>query len=336
LIYFDVAFYLKRKEKTMNKKSCVCPNAVKSSGALSSLLSFAPGALLSFLCSIFIALVIPLSAYSADRFVVEDSGGKQIFCVRDDGSVMINTDSFDGPSWAKLYGAADNSLVGISFDSFGEDSAMGGGGMFRFARGSQASKAAVQKEDRLGFFVFSGYDGTTFLNTAALTAKVEGTVYAGNVPTKFVFETNATGYPRPERMVISSSGNVGIGAPDPFYPLHMGSGAYVSEGGVWTDASSREYKENIKDLTTKEAIGALEGLNPVKYNYKTHKEDKHVGFIGEDVPELIATKDRKGLSPMDIVAVLTKVVQEQRQAISDLSEKVDTLQREMKKGKGMN
>jgi len=265
----------------MNKKSFVSRNAVKSKGILSSLLSFTRDALLPFLGIIFIALVIPLSAYSADRFVVEDSGGKQIFCVRDDGSVMINTDSFDGPSWAKLYGAADNSLVGISFDSFGEDSAMGGGGMFRFARGSQASKAAVQKEDRLGFFVFSGYDGTTFLNTAALTAKVEGTVYAGNVPTKFVFETNATGYPRPERMVISSSGNVGIGAPDPFYPLHMGSGAYVSEGGVWTDASSREYKENIKDLTTKEAIGALEGLNPVKYNYKTHKEDKHVGFIGE-------------------------------------------------------
>jgi hypothetical protein len=28
------------------------------------------------------------------------------------------------------------------------------------------------------------------------------------------------------------------------------------------------------------------------------------------VPELVATKDRKGLSPMDIVAVMTKVVQE--------------------------
>ena len=35
------------------------------------------------------------------------------------------------------------------------------------------------------------------------------------------------------------------------------------------------------------------------------------GFIAEEVPELISTKDRKGLSSMDIVAVLTKVVQEQ-------------------------
>jgi hypothetical protein len=66
------------------------------------------------------------------------------------------------------------------------------------------------------------------------------------------------------------------------------------------------------------------------------KGDKHVGFIGEDVPELIATKDRKGLSPMDMVAVLTKVVREQRKAISELSEKVDTLQKEMNKVKRMN
>jgi hypothetical protein len=249
---------------------------------------------------------------------------------------MLNTNSFDGPSWAKLYGAADNSIVGIAFDSFGADSAIGGGGMFRFARGSQASKSVVQDGDRLGFFVFSGYDGTAFLSTAALIAKIDGPIYPGHVPAKFVFETNTTGYPRPERMVISSSGNVGIGTSTPSYPLHMGSGAYVSTGGVWTDASSMEYKENIKDLTTEDAIETLEGLSPVKYNYKMDREDRHVGFIAEDVPELIATKDRKGLSPMDIVAVLTKVLQEQRKTISELSEKVDTLQREMNKVKGMN
>jgi len=320
----------------MNEISFVKLNAVKSRGVLSSLLSFAPGALPSFLCLIFIALVIPISAYSADKLIVEDSNGNQKVTARDDGSVMLNTDSFDGPPWAKLYGAADNSIVGIAFDSFGAGSGLGGGGMFGFARGSQASKAAVQNGDRVGFFVFSGYDGANFLNSAALTAKIDGPVSAGNVPTKLVFETNTTGSARPERMVISSSGNVGIGTSTPSHALHMGSGAYVSTGGVWTDASSMDYKENIKDLTVEEAIGALEGLNPVKYNYKMDKEDKHVGFIGEDVPELIATKDRKGLSPMDIVAVLTRVVQEQRRMISELSGKVDTLQREMNKVKGMN
>jgi hypothetical protein len=50
----------------------------------------------------------------------------------------------------------------------------------------------------------------------------------------------------------------------------------------------------------------------VRYNYKANPREKHVGFIAEDVPDLVAREDRKSLSPMDIVAVLTKVVQEQK------------------------
>lgn len=104
----------------------------------------------------------------------------------------------------------------------------------------------------------------------------------------------------------------------PLYPLHMASGAHVTVGGVWTDASSRSLKENIRDLSADEAFDALSKLNPQKYNYKTDKEEEYLGFIAEDVPELVATKDRKSLSPMDIVALLTKVVQQQQQKIEIL------------------
>jgi len=88
-------------------------------------------------------------------------------------------------------------------------------------------------------------------------------------------------------------------------------------GGVWTDGSSREYKENIKGLKVEDAMETLRGLNPVTFSYKVAPEENHVGFIAEDVPDLIATKDRKGLSPMDIVAVLTKVVQEQQRTMQE-------------------
>jgi hypothetical protein len=56
-------------------------------------------------------------------------------------------------------------------------------------------------------------------------------------------------------------------------------------------------------------------LNPVTFNYKSDLAWQHVGFVAEDVPQLVAAPDRKGLAPMDIVAVLTKVVQEQKQTI---------------------
>jgi hypothetical protein len=43
--------------------------------------------------------------------------------------------------------------------------------------------------------------------------------------------------------------------------------------------------------------------------------------------------DRKGLSPMDVVAVLTKVVQEQQKTISELRERMAKLERKGKAGK---
>jgi hypothetical protein len=122
-----------------------------------------------------------------------------------------------------------------------------------------------------------------------------------------------------ENVVLANGGgNVGIGTAAPNHPLEMASGAHVTAGGVWTDASSRQYKENISNLTPEEAIAALERLNPVKFNYKVEKDEKYVGFIAEDVPDLVAMDDRQSLSAMDIVAVLTKVLQDQQKRIDEL------------------
>jgi len=127
------------------------------------------------------------------------------------------------------------------------------------------------------------------------------------------------------RLTIIGNGYVGIGTQDPSNPLEMASGAYVTTGGVWTNASSREYKDNIEALATEEAFDTLRELNPVKFAYKKDLTEKHVGFIAEDVPDLVSTKDRKGLSPLDIVAVLTKVVQEQQKTNQEQQTVIKTL-----------
>ena len=126
-----------------------------------------------------------------------------------------------------------------------------------------------------------------------------------------------------DRITINRAGNVGIGMTRPKHPIEMASGAYVSTGGVWTDSSSREKKENIIELSPEEALAALAKLEPVTFNYKQEDQEQYVGFIAEDVPKLVASSDHTGLSAMDIVAVLTRVVQIQQQQIAELESRLE-------------
>ena len=121
-----------------------------------------------------------------------------------------------------------------------------------------------------------------------------------------------------DRITIDRDGNVGIGASKPSHPLELASGAHVTSGGVWTNSSSRDKKENIAALSEEQAMAALVALAPVRFNYRDERQEDYVGFIAEDVPDLVASRDRNTLSPMDIVAVLTRVVQAQQQKIEEL------------------
>jgi len=133
-----------------------------------------------------------------------------------------------------------------------------------------------------------------------------------------------TGNDYPVRILVNQMWRMSLNTDN---SLSMVNGASCTAGGVWTNASSRELKENIEGLTADEAQGALAELSPVKYNYKADKTERHVGFIAEDVPALVASKDRKSLSPMDITGVLTKVVQEQAKMVKELQKSIQEQQK---------
>ncbi len=87
---------------------------------------------------------------------------------------------------------------------------------------------------------------------------------------------------------------------------------------MWTNSSSRERKQDIAALSVEDALQALADLQPVQFRYRNDATETYVGFIAEDVPALVAMEDRQSLSTMDIVAVLTKVLQDQQQRIDEL------------------
>jgi hypothetical protein len=103
--------------------------------------------------------------------------------------------------------------------------------------------------------------------------------------------------------------------------------------GTLHEGSSRELKTDIIDLSLQAAHSALLQLNPVTFRYKEGDGDAHVGFIAEDVPELVSTADRKSMVSMDVVGVLTKVVQDQVQKnetllhkLAEMEERLDALE----------
>jgi Chaperone of endosialidase len=94
--------------------------------------------------------------------------------------------------------------------------------------------------------------------------------------------------------------------------------------------SSRSIKDNITTLSLDEAMRSLADLKPVTYRYKTEDENvRHAGFIAEEVPDLVSNPEHTAIGMLDIVALLTRVVQEQQSTITNLTTKVDQLERQL-------
>jgi uncharacterized protein YgiM (DUF1202 family) len=97
--------------------------------------------------------------------------------------------------------------------------------------------------------------------------------------------------------------------------------AVIPESNMSQDM--RESKENIAELTSEEALAALANLEPVTFSYTQEDQERHVGFGAENVPDLVASSESEGLKPLEIVAVLTRVVKLQQHQIEELEARLE-------------
>ncbi|HEX9564660.1 MAG TPA: tail fiber domain-containing protein [Gemmatimonadaceae bacterium] len=111
---------------------------------------------------------------------------------------------------------------------------------------------------------------------------------------------------------------LGLGVRDPGFPIHHSSGAHLDATGQWNPASSMALKQNIMPLGLDLARSTLTGLEPVTFRFIAAPDREHAGFIAERVPELASGPGGKTLSTVDIIAILTKVVQDQQERIERL------------------
>ncbi len=267
----------------------------------------------SMICVIAIAIA-PFVAYGADKLIVVNATtSANGFVVTDASQMGLGVDP---PLYTADISAGGVSVSQLHFSLSGTDT----GGWLSSLQDNNffmSSGAAWNNSTGTGGWIQKSSDG----NSAIAGSGVIGyRVLLGTGNAVGAHFTPTTVFH------IDYAGNFGFGTlANDSYKIYTTSGAVLTTGGVWQNASSRAYKENIRDLSAQAADETLKGLTPVTYDYIANKDEHHVGFIAEDVPSLVASEDRKSLSPMDIVAVLTKVVQEKSQIIDEQKKTLDSL-----------
>lgn len=137
-----------------------------------------------------------------------------------------------------------------------------------------------------------------------------------------------------EAFTVDADLNVGVGkAAADGYKLDIDGNLRATN---FSQTSSRTFKESIASLPAKKALELLNKLKPVTFSYKKDQTKRqNIGFIAEEVPDVFATSDHKSVVLMDIIGVLTTVVQKQQKEAAELQKQVHTLQKQVASLAGM-
>ena len=234
--------------------------------------------------------VLPFTVYGADKLLVKDGSAVTQFVVTDTGHVGIGMAT---PIYMGDVSGGGVSKSQLHFSLSGVDS------------GGYVTSAGVNN-----FFVSSGaaWDSVA----GGWVAKSTSAVVAGS---------GAVGY----RIFLSNActaGAVCAGLTTEKFKIDYSGNVTATS---FTPSSSKELKNNIQQLSAQSANEAFMQLEPVTFTYKVDPTQSHVGFIAEDVPSLVATKDRKTINPVDIIGVLTKVLQDKSQVIEKQQNTIDIM-----------
>ena len=234
---------------------------------------------------------------------------------------------------------------------------------FAKSRGTSAgSNTIVQDDDELARIVFNAADGTNRDTPAAeIRCSVDGTPGENDMPGRITFHTTDDGgSSTTQRMVINSSGDVGIGTTTTaamlnvrrnsgdiaYFQNNAGTGAKITAGNnSFSTVSDENKKENITELTKQDSYDNIKNIKAVNYNYKSvtitnddgesetiENKQKRLGFIAQDwktkYPESITTDDdgTLNLHYTDTIAVILSALQKAQEKIDTLEAKVKVLE----------
>jgi hypothetical protein len=263
------------------------------------------------------------------------------------GTTMITTSSTLGNQAQAFQINSNAATAGMLISKFSAD-ALGSRIFFAKSRSATIGTGSiVSSGDVLGQLVFLGYGSTSSNEAARISVEVDGTPGAvTDMPGRIVFLTSPDGTSTPvEAMRIDNAGQVGIGT-TPATKFHVsGTIRYTSRpaaaavtaigvdanGDIKEATSSIRFKENVKDY--KKGLSDILKLRPITFNY-IYYTALNAGFIAEELYEQgfeeFVLKDLEDIPYSvpygNIVALLTKGIQEQQATIESLTARLELLE----------
>ena len=98
------------------------------------------------------------------------------------------------------------------------------------------------------------------------------------------------------------------------------------EDGVYRATSLAELKENMKDMTEKQIITALEKLPVYRFNYKRSPGRVHVSPEAAEFKQITGWSDGETLSPMTIAGIALRLVQWVYKKVKGIEQRLEKLE----------
>jgi hypothetical protein len=130
----------------------------------------------------------------------------------------------------------------------------------------------------------------------------------------------------------ANNAKAGLYRSDPQYPWQVGyntnngNAAYVTAAGVWTDGSSRTFKEDYREINKAELLNKVLKFSIYNFKYK-ESTSRGIGPFAEDFYDAFGLGDNpKYLSPEDVAGVALVAIQEQQKQIEEQKLKIQQLE----------
>ncbi|RLE48216.1 hypothetical protein DRJ25_00375, partial [Candidatus Woesearchaeota archaeon] len=100
--------------------------------------------------------------------------------------------------------------------------------------------------------------------------------------------------------------------------------------GTWTDASSRTFKEDFKDVDSKEILDKLMALDIKNYKYKGDNPARHITPFAEAIYYTFNVGENpKYLSALDVAGLSMVAIQQLKKENNYLKERVESLEQRL-------